>query len=177
MAKLDASSARCIVLTYKEGLLSAVAHDLKLEVTRFTLDVDNAMTSVTGVFEASSIRVLCAVKDGIDAPSTLSERDKRDIQGNIEKDVLEVRKHAHVRFHSTAVEREGDGFRVRGRLEIKGKSREVSCDVRSIGPDWVCEITLHQPDFGIKPFSAMLGAMKIKPDVDVRLSVQKNRVS
>lgn len=177
MAKLDASSARCIVLTYKEGLLSAVAHDLKLEVTRFMLDIDDAMQSVAATFEASSLRVLCAVKDGIDAPSTLSEKDKRDIQDNIAKDVLDVRKHGHIRFNSTKVDREGEGFRVKGRLEIKGKSRELSCLVRSIGPDWVCEVTLHQPDFGIKPFSAMLGAMKIKPDVDVRLSVPKSRIA
>jgi polyisoprenoid-binding protein YceI len=67
-------------------------------------------------------------------------------------------------------------FRVKGRLEIKGKTRELSFVVRPIGPDWVCEVKLHQPDFGIKPFSAMLGAMKIKPDVDVRLSVPKSRV-
>jgi len=177
MPKLDASSARCIVLTYKEGLLSAVAHDLKLEVTRFSLDVDDAMQSIAAVFEASSLRVVCAVKDGIDAPSALSEKDKRDIQGSIEKDVLDTRKHAHIRFNSTKVDREGDGFRVKGRLEIKGKARELACLVRSIGPDWVCELTLHQPDFGIKPFSAMLGAMKIKPDVDVRMSVPKTRLS
>jgi len=176
MAKLDASCARCIVLTYKEGLLSAVAHDLKIEVTRFTLEVDDAMTSVAAVFEASSLRVVCAVRDGIDAPATLSEKDKRDIEGNIAKDVLDVRKHPQIRFNSTKVEREGEGFRVKGRLEIKGKTRELSFVVRSIGPDWVCEVKLHQPDFGIKSFSAMLGAMKIKPDVDVRLSVPKSRV-
>lgn len=177
MPKLEASTARCIVLTYKEGLLSAVAHDLKLEVTRFSIDIDDALQSVVATFEAGSVRVACAVKDGIDATSTLSEKDKRDIQDNIAKDVLEVRKYQHIRFNSTKVDREGDGFRVKGRLEIKGKSRELSCLVRSIGPDWVCEVTLHQPDFGIKPFSAMLGAMKIKPDVDVRVSVAKSRVS
>ena len=177
MPKLDASAARCIVLTYKEGLLSAVAHDLKIEVTRFSLEVDEAVRSVAATFEASSLRVLCAVRDGIDATSVLSDKDKRDIEGNIAKDVLDARKHPNIRFNSIHVDREGEGFRVKGRLEIKGKSRELSCLVRSMGPDWVCEVTLHQPDFGIKPFSAMLGAMKIKPDVDVRLSVSKSRVS
>lgn len=40
MPRLDASSADCFVFTYKEGLLSAVAHDLKLRVTRFTIDTE-----------------------------------------------------------------------------------------------------------------------------------------
>jgi hypothetical protein len=38
----------------------------------------------------------------------------------------------------------------------------------------VAEIKLHQPDFGIKPFTAALGALKVKPDVVVRVSVPKD---
>jgi len=35
----------------------------------------------------------------------------------------------------------------------------------------VAEVPIHQPDFGIKPYSAMLGALKVKPDLVVRCSV------
>jgi len=35
--RVDASSAECLVLTEEEGLLSAVAHDLKMRVTQFEL--------------------------------------------------------------------------------------------------------------------------------------------
>jgi polyisoprenoid-binding protein YceI len=173
MVTLDAAAVRCFVLTYKEGLLSAVAHDLKLEVTRLSLDVGEAAGSVRATFDAASLRVVCAVKDGVDAPRTLRDKDKRDIVESIEKDVLGAKRHPQVRFVSSRVERDGEGYRVAGRLELKGASRELSFPIRSVGADWVCEVRLHQPDYGIKPFSAMLGAMKVKPDVDVRVTVPK----
>jgi len=44
---LDASTAECLVFTEKEGLLSGVAHDLKLRVERFRLRIDD--DSVDGV--------------------------------------------------------------------------------------------------------------------------------
>jgi hypothetical protein len=35
------------------------------------------------------------------------------------------------------------------------------------------EVTLHQPDFRIEPYRAALGALKIKPDVRVRVRIPK----
>jgi hypothetical protein len=45
--------------------------------------------------------------------------------------------------------------------------------VRADGDRWVTDLKLHQPDFGIKPFSAALGALKVKPDVIIRVSVPR----
>ncbi|MBW1758625.1 MAG: YceI family protein, partial [Deltaproteobacteria bacterium] len=58
-----------------------------------------------------------------------------------------------------------------GTLQLYGKSRSIQTSVRATGGRWVAELKLHQPDFGIKPFSAALGALKVKPDVLVRVSV------
>lgn len=33
---------------------------------------------------------------------------------------------------------------------------------------------VHQPDFGITPFKAMLGALRIQPQVDVELVVPRS---
>jgi hypothetical protein len=52
-----------------------------------------------------------------------------------------------------------------------GKSRNIQTSVRSDGDRWVAEVKIHQPDFGIKPYTAALGALKVKPDVVVRVSV------
>src|SRR4051812_4209200 len=37
--RIDPASAECLVYTFKEGLLSAVAHDLKIRVERFEIEV------------------------------------------------------------------------------------------------------------------------------------------
>ena len=95
----------------------------------------------------------------------------RQVADNIASDVLEPRRHPEVRFESSRVVEEGAGFRVTGTLFQHGRRKELTVPVRREGALWVAEVALHQPDFGIKPFSAMLGALKVKPGVTVRLSV------
>lgn len=166
MARIDASKVQVVVFTYKEGLLSAVAHDLKLEVKRCALDEE--ADRVTGDFEASSIAVVCAMKDGADQPGTLSESMKADIEKNMANDVLTVRKHPTVRFESTKV----SPTSVEGRLTLHGVTKTVTGTRKDAGGARVAEFRLDQRDFGIKPFSAMLGTLKIKPEVLVRVSIR-----
>jgi len=66
---------------------------------------------------------------------------------------------------------EGEGYAVEGELTLVGRSRPVSARVTRAGAQLVTEVRLNQPDFGIKPFSAMFGTLKIQPHVIVRLTV------
>lgn len=177
MTKLDASAVKCNVFTFKEGLLSAVAHDLKLAVTKLTLDFDPESKSIDAVFDATSLRVACAMKDGLERQDTLSAKDKRDIEDNMAKDVLVTKKHREIRFRSKSVTPVGSGYRILGTLEIRGKVREISLEARTVGDDVRIDARLHQPDFGVKPFSAMLGTIKIKPEIEVRITVPKKLVA
>jgi polyisoprenoid-binding protein YceI len=169
----DASSAECLVLTYKEGFLSAIAHDLAIRVESFDLDIDEGTVAVRARFDAASLRVVSAQKDGAPQPDALSDGDKQKIEHSIAVDVLHVREHATIVFTSSAVVPEGDGYRIAGALTLHGKTRPIELAVRTEGARRVAEVRLHQPDFGIKPFSAMLGALKVKPDVTVRCSVPR----
>lgn len=164
-------SADVLVFTFKEGLLSAVAHDLKIRVTRFTIDVDPATNAITATFDPASLEVVSAMKNGQEAPGALGDSDRRKIEENIRSDVLHVKKHPEVRFSSTSVEEDGSGYRVRGQLTLHGRTREIAFTSRSDGEGQVAEVKIHQPDFGIEPYSAMLGTLKIKPDVLVRAAL------
>jgi polyisoprenoid-binding protein YceI len=64
-----------------------------------------------------------------------------------------------------------DGYDVEGTLTLTGVSRPVTVEVRRDGERLVAEVLVHQPAFGIRPYSAMLGALKVKADVLVRVSV------
>ena len=173
MARYDAYNSECLLFSFKDGLLARLAHDLKLQVERFSIEVDDATQQIKATFDPSSIQVVCAQIDGRDDPSTLSKGDKKKIYNNVTKDVLRIRKHPEIRFDSTKVVERGEGFAVEGPLQIYGKSRNIQTSVRADGDRWVTELKLHQPDFGIKPFSAALGALKVKPDVMVRVSVPR----
>lgn len=173
MADFDQNSAQCHVFTLKEGLLSAVAHDLKIKVGRFSLKIEK--DKVEGRWDASSLTVESVMRDGHEA-SGLSQRDFDKIAHTIAADVLEARRHPEIRFTSSEVSIAGERATIKGQLTLVGRARPVTVEAKKAGGRWVAEVALHQPDFGIKPYSAMLGTLKIKPDVKVRVSVPEDRV-
>jgi len=173
MARYDAYNSECLVFSFRDGLLARLAHDLKMQVERFSIEFDEESRKIQATFDPSSLQVVGAQIDGQDDPSTLSKGDKKKIYDNITKDVLRVRKHPEIQFESTEVASRGGGYSVEGQLQLYGHSRAIHANVRAEGDRWVTEVTIHQPDFGIKPYTAALGALKVKPDVRVRISVPR----
>lgn len=173
MPKFNASNAECLIFTFKEGLLSAVAHDLKIRVTDFEIELDEENDQITGSFDATSLRVVNAMSGGADTPGTPSDGDKKKIEGNILNDVLHSAKHPRITFRSEAYREKGDGYQVKGALTLHGVEKTVIVDVSDTGDRYVAEAVVHQPDFGIKPYSAMMGTLKIKADVKIQVSVPK----
>ena len=163
--------ATCEVLTFREGALSALAHDLLLRVTAFELSIDPAAPAVSARFDAASLRVVSAMRDGRPLPDALRPRDLREIEATIASTVLRAPRFAEIRFTSTDVSRREDGYDVLGTLTLAGAARPVAVAVRRDGERLVAEVALHQPTFGIRPYSAMLGALRVKPDVLVRVAV------
>lgn len=163
MARFDASNAECVVLTFKEGLLSPLAHDLELKIGSFVIEVDEATRAVDAKFDAGSVKVARAIG------ATLNEKDRRSIDGTIADEVLRARRYPEIRFRSKKV----DGLMVEGTLTLHGCERGIAFTVAEEGARWVAEVRLHQPDFGIKPYKAMLGTLRIQADVVVRVSLPK----
>lgn len=168
MPRFDAATAECRVFTFKEGALSAVAHDLELAVGRCAIDVTDDLT-IDARFGLDALKVLHAVKDGR-ATSALSDSDKRKIEKTMADDVLDSRRHGEATFRGKA-EPAGDSYRVTGELSLHGRSRPLTVVGQRRDGRHVFEVSLHQPDFGIKPYSAMLGTLKVKADVKVRVAV------
>jgi polyisoprenoid-binding protein YceI len=159
------------ILVFREGLLAAAGHDLALRATAFELQLDLAAPSVAARFDAASLRVHVALRDGRPLPGALSPRDVREIEKTIATTVLQARRFPEIRFASTAVSAEGDGWTIDGTLALAGVERAVRVNARREGERLVASTVLHQPDFGIRPYTAMLGALRVKPDVGVTLTV------
>jgi len=163
--------AECRVLTFREGLLSSFGHDLEIAVTRFDLRIDEQARSVDASFDSASLRVIRALRDGVELPDAITERDRRTIEEAIRRDVLETATYSEIRFRSTRIVDVDGGFDAIGRLALHGDEHEMTIELRRDGDRYASEVRLHQLDFGIKPYSAFLGAMKVKPDVLVRVSL------
>ena len=160
------------MLTFKEGLLSPIAHDLRLKVSSFSLTVDEALTSVNATFDAASLVVDSPMKDGADNPGALSAADKLKIAEQIRQDVLHSSKYPLVQFRSRRLSvNAAGGYDFSGDLSLHGVTREVSGSTLLVGGRQTLELSLHQPDFGITPYKAMFGTLKIQADVRVRLTL------
>jgi len=171
MARYDHSSAQCFVYSFKDGLLSKIAHDLKHRATRFAIEVDDQNRLVNATIDAASLQVDCVMKEGVEAANEMSESDKRKIESQIVDDVLHSKQHPTIHFRSTAVSPVAEGFRIEGMVNLHGVEKPIVSIAHRENGHYRADLTLHQPDFGIKPFSAMMGTLKIKPDVIVRLIV------
>jgi hypothetical protein len=160
MEHFDAASARCRIFTFKEGILSAVAHDLEIDVGRFTVEIDRAARTADARFDATSLKVI--------APTHLSSRDRATIEKTIVDEVLLARRWPEIRYRARAT----DERTLTGTLTLHGRERTIDCITDGAT---TAEAHIHQPDFGIKPYTAMLGTLRIKPDVIVRLTLTASR--
>ena len=170
MIRLGPPAAQCHVLTYCEGLLTAFGHDLELAVTRFDIRVDPDARRADASFDAASLRVERAFKNGVEHRG-LSDADRRTIEDTARRDVLSVTRHPEIRFRTTRVTDVENGWDVVGKLVLCGKERDVQVPLRRDGDRCVASIPLRQEDFGIKPYSAFFGGLKVKSEVVVRLSL------
>ena len=157
---------------FREGLLSAAAHDLLLRVEVFEIAIDRESRSVVARLDARSLRVVTAMRDGRALRGALRPADVREIEATVAREILRASRHPEIRFGSTAIApAPGGGWDVRGSLTLVGATRPLTLAVRRDGDRLATEATVHQPDFGIRPYRAMLGALRVRPDVHVRASV------
>lgn len=160
--KLGPDNATLRVKTTRSGAAAAAGHDLDIEVRSWeaTLDVGDA-PSLQLTADPTSLHVV----EGKGGMKTLTDDDKGDIRKSIDKDVL---KKKGISFTSSSVEESGGGLAVKGDLEIAGKSAPTEFDL-TVGDDGAIRgsAKLSQKDFGIKPYSALFGALKVNDDVEV----------
>lgn len=165
-------NGRLTISTYKAGMGAKIGHDLVLEARRWsgTVEVNAENPSASGVqvtIDARSFEVVQAT-GGVKA---LSDKDSADIAKNIDDKVLQTAKHPEITFRSTQV----SPTSIQGDLTLLGKTQPVTLalTVQEGAGDTTLtgSATVTQTKFGIKPFSAMMGALKVKDDVDMQVEI------
>ncbi len=157
------SNATLSVQTRRGGAAAKAGHDLLLHVTAWegtlTVGEDGAPSAAELTADATSLRV----QKGTGGMKGLDDSDKANIHQTIDDDVLRRR---DIAFRSTAV----DGGRIEGELTLAGQTRPLALDV-AIGDDGTvsANVTITQSDWGMKPYSALFGTLKVLDDVEVAL--------
>ena len=159
--KIGPSNGSLQIKTTKEGAAAKMGHNLVLGVNSWEATVeggDNPSISLTA--DPSSVEVI----EGSGGAKPLGDKDKADIKKSINGKVLGSQQ---ITFTSSSVEDNGGQIVVKGDLSIAGKSSTVSVPLSASGGKLSGSVSLNQDDFGIKQFSAMMGALKVGKQVEV----------
>ena len=159
------------VFTGKAGAAAKAGHNLELGVgaweARILLADDPAQTELHLSADARSLRVLGA-SGGI---SPLDEKDRDGIAQTIDEEVL---KGTAIAFASRRVTLDGPHrWQVTGDLELSGANRPIQFAL-TIGEDGQLSgrAVVTQSTWGMKPYSALFGTLKVVDDVEVVIEAQ-----
>lgn len=173
--KLGPDNGTLSVRTRKAGAASKAGHNLLIEVTSWSatleLGANGSQTSIVFTADARSLRVV----DGTGGISPLGDDDRAGIKQAIDDKVL---KGFAIEFCSTAVQRGFDPtgearLRVSGELELAGRRRPIAFELTA-GADGRLSgaAIVKQSSWGIKPYSALFGTLKVVDEVTVEIAAQ-----
>lgn len=153
--------------TRRKGLLSAVGHDLRLEVGRFEVTVSADRTAVSARAQAGSVGLRAALDGQHELPTSIGRRDKARIERKVTDEVLHARHHPAISFESTSVVATPNGYLVEGSLSIRGVARRVSAAAIRRDARLEARFAIRTSDFGIRPVTALMGALKVRDEVHI----------
>lgn len=157
------------VRTGVAGSASRMGHRLVLLVTDWSAHVevaDGVAQSVTFTADLDSMQV----KSGSGGVTPLTVVDKQVIHRNANK-ALEVGKYPTVEFSSTEIVMTEGTIDIAGSLTIHGVTESLDTTLTIADGRATGSIPVTQTDFGIKPYSAMLGQLKVSDEVKVELDI------
>ncbi len=155
-----------VVKIYREGMAKKAGHDLIIDVNNWKATATIAENPADSKFTATADVGSFAVRAGVGGVKPLSEGDKTDIKKNITQKILTS---PEISFTSTAVQPNGDAGTITGDMRIMGKSSPATVKLAEQGGKVTGSVTIVQSNWGIKPFQAMMGALKVKDQVDVEI--------
>lgn len=173
---LGPADGSLLIRTGREGAAALMGHDLTLLATRWTATVvvdaeDPPRSKLTATVDAASL----VVREASGGPVGLTNSQRAEIESTVRATVLRSDRHPRIAFRSTAVESDGRHTAVVGTLTIRRRTRPATLRlrvVRSRVPRIVATTTIVQTAFGIEPYSALLGALRVKDAVELTVEVR-----
>lgn len=175
---LAASDGELLLHTGVTGRAARMGHRLTIAMTAWRAEVSFAGDRPTGVrltVEVDSLQV----RSGEGGLTPLSGPEKALVRSNALK-CLAAQRYPQIRFAATDITATADGYRLAGQLDIHGQVHPHTVDVVVDPVDdaddtggrrlRVLQSTVRQTDYGVTPFSQLMGSLKVADDVTVSFS-------
>jgi polyisoprenoid-binding protein YceI len=163
---LGPDSGTLWVRTGRTGAVAKAGHDLLIHVTAWeaTLVVGDESSAALTV-DATSLRV----QEGTGGMKALDDDDLANIHQTIDDEVL---KRGEIAFRSTRVEVTGDTLSLDGELTLLGTTHPVAFEVAAGDGRLTGSAVVTQTAWGMKPYTALFGALKVADDVTVGIDAE-----
>ena len=165
--RLGPDNASLQVRSYREGVAAKAGHDLIIDVMRWdaTVEVADEPAGWTIVLNADPRSL--EVREGLRGVEALTDKDRLEIRENIDEKILGG---TPIRFRASGVGRSDDGasLAIDGELSMAGSTRHVTAHLNvEEGGGISGTIPLTQSDWGIKPYRGLMGALKVRDEVEI----------
>jgi polyisoprenoid-binding protein YceI len=168
---LGPEAGRILIKTFRTGLGAKIGHDLTIEATRWYCEAVVNVADLSACSAAVSVEVGgLEAREGTGGAKPLTDSDRETINGKL-REILAAEHHPTIDFRSSHVSVSNDSFTVDGELSIAGVTRTQEVGGRVDDEHVRGTATIVQTRWGIKPYSAMLGALKLKNDVQVQFDL------
>ena len=175
--EIGPENAILLVRTHREGLGARAGHDLIIEATRWAGQVRiDAGEPPRGHVEVRVDTHSLEVREGHGGARPLTDKDRLEIKGTIEDKVLHADRDPELRFTAEKVVVEDHHVHLTGNLTIGRQTRPADVDVdlqqAADGLHARGAVQIRQTDYGIKPYSALMGMLKVADEVEVDFDVR-----
>ena len=170
-------AGRVVLKTTRAGLVAKAGHDLTIEVTRWSAQVEvpaeedggQAAATVSAELDLGSLEV----REGTGGAMPLTDRDLDQIK----KQMGGILGGGAASFASSRIIPVGSsGGAIEGTVTLNGKSQPARLQVTDSGSGrYRGSATLAQTGFGIKPYTGFFGALKLKDEVVVEVEVDLSK--
>ena len=161
-----------LIKTSRTGLGARAGHDLTIEVTRWRAEVtvDSADVAKSSAIVEADVGSF-EVRKGTGGVKPLTDADRAEIKQTIREKILQTGRHPAITFRSTRVAGTPESFTIDGDLTITGRTEPITVYGRLADGRVEGSATVVQSRWGIRPYTAFLGALKLSDEVTVEFSV------
>jgi polyisoprenoid-binding protein YceI len=155
------------VRTGKGGAAARAGHNLRIEVQRWGATValaeDPAQTALELTADSGSLQVV----EGTGGMNSLDDDDRAGITQTINDEVL---KGTAIAFRSTSVSGSDGRLSVQGDLELAGGINPITFELAVADDGRITGTAIvKQTAWGMKPYSALFGTLKVSDEVEVSI--------
>jgi len=183
---VDPQASEIRLLVYRDGPLARFGHNHVI-VGRVRGEIRAGDAAVASGFRleipVDSFAVdppAARAEEGGEFAAQVSEPARRDTRENmLGRDVLDAAKHPLIRIESIALVGPEWGPTVTARVTLRGVMRDLRFAAAVLRQDdmlaVVASFRINQSEFGIEPFIALNGGLRVRDPLDVRVRVVARR--